>query len=106
MKGRVVGVEVGEKPGQALCEHGLAGARGAHEEQVVAAGRCDLEARPKLQGAVVALAAATGTDLSSAAGDPIKGKRVFVAGHRGMVGLALLNRLAREECTVITAPPT
>jgi GDP-L-fucose synthase len=27
----------------------------------------------------------------------LKGKTVFVAGHRGMVGPALMRRLAREE---------
>jgi GDP-L-fucose synthase len=31
------------------------------------------------------------------------GKRVFVAGHRGMVGSALVRRLASEGCTVLTA---
>jgi GDP-L-fucose synthase len=30
------------------------------------------------------------------------GKRVFVAGHRGMVGWALLRRLEQEDCTLIT----
>ena len=32
----------------------------------------------------------------------LKGKRVYVAGHRGMVGAALVRRLERESCTVIT----
>jgi len=32
----------------------------------------------------------------------LKGKRVFVAGHRGMVGAALARRLAREDCEVVT----
>jgi GDP-L-fucose synthase len=32
----------------------------------------------------------------------LKGKRVFVAGHRGMVGSALLRRLAQVDCTVLT----
>lgn len=36
----------------------------------------------------------------------LSGGRVFVAGDRGMVGQALLRRLAREECTVLTAPRT
>lgn len=31
------------------------------------------------------------------------GRRVYVAGHRGMVGSALVRRLARESCTVLTA---
>ena len=33
----------------------------------------------------------------------LAGKRVWVAGHRGMVGQALVRRLAREGCEVITA---
>jgi GDP-L-fucose synthase len=32
------------------------------------------------------------------------GKRVFVAGHRGMVGSAIMRRLAREDCEILTAP--
>ena len=34
----------------------------------------------------------------------LAGKRVFVAGHRGMVGSAVVRRLAQENCTVLTAP--
>jgi GDP-L-fucose synthase len=34
----------------------------------------------------------------------LTGKRVWVAGHGGMVGSALLRRLAGENCTLITAP--
>ena len=34
----------------------------------------------------------------------LAGRRVFVAGHRGMAGAALVRRLAREECTILTAP--
>lgn len=34
----------------------------------------------------------------------LKGKRVFVAGHKGMVGSALVRRLAAEDCEVLTAP--
>ncbi|MCC5995332.1 MAG: GDP-L-fucose synthase [Oceanicaulis sp.] len=33
----------------------------------------------------------------------MKGKRVYVAGHRGMVGSALVRRLTREDCEVVTA---
>jgi len=33
----------------------------------------------------------------------LAGKRVWVAGHRGMVGSALVRRLAGEDCEVITA---
>jgi GDP-L-fucose synthase len=36
--------------------------------------------------------------------DSLAGKRIFVAGHRGMVGSALVRRLAREGCEVLTAP--
>jgi hypothetical protein len=32
----------------------------------------------------------------------IEGRRVWVAGHRGMVGSALVRRLAREDCEVLT----
>jgi len=32
----------------------------------------------------------------------LKGKRVWVAGHRGMVGAALVRRLAQEDCEVMT----
>ena len=34
----------------------------------------------------------------------LAGKRVFVAGHRGMVGSALVRRLASERCMIVTAP--
>jgi GDP-L-fucose synthase len=34
---------------------------------------------------------------------PLAGKRVWVAGHRGMVGAAVARRLAFENCEVITA---
>ena len=33
----------------------------------------------------------------------LKGKRVWVAGHRGMVGSALVRRLADEDCTILVA---
>jgi GDP-L-fucose synthase len=33
----------------------------------------------------------------------LDGKRVFVAGHRGLVGSAIVRRLERENCTVLTA---
>ena len=33
----------------------------------------------------------------------LAGRRVFVAGHRGMAGAALVRRLAREDCVVLTA---
>jgi GDP-L-fucose synthase len=34
----------------------------------------------------------------------LKGKRVWVAGHRGMVGSAIVRRLASEDCEVLVAP--
>ena len=34
---------------------------------------------------------------------PLAGKRVWVAGHRGMVGSAIVRRLAKENCTILTA---
>jgi GDP-L-fucose synthase len=33
----------------------------------------------------------------------LTGKRVWVAGHRGMVGSALVRRLEREDCAIVTA---
>lgn len=38
-----------------------------------------------------------------AASFDLAGKRVFVAGHRGMAGAALLRRLAQERCEILTA---
>jgi GDP-L-fucose synthase len=37
---------------------------------------------------------------------PLSGKRVYVAGHLGMVGSALVRCLNRMECSVLTAPRT
>lgn len=34
----------------------------------------------------------------------LRNSRVYVAGHRGMVGSAIVRRLARENCEVLTAP--
>ncbi len=34
---------------------------------------------------------------------PLAGRRIFVAGHNGMVGGALIRRLQREQCVVVTA---
>ena len=36
----------------------------------------------------------------------LEGKRIYVAGHRGMVGSALCRRLARENCELITCERT
>jgi GDP-L-fucose synthase len=33
---------------------------------------------------------------------PLAGRKVYVAGHRGMVGSALVRRLADENCTILT----
>jgi GDP-L-fucose synthase len=35
---------------------------------------------------------------------PLEGKRVWIAGHRGMVGGALMRRLERENCELLTGP--
>ena len=35
---------------------------------------------------------------------PLNGKRIFVAGHRGMVGSALVRRLEKIECEILTVP--
>ncbi|WP_430396162.1 GDP-L-fucose synthase family protein [Ferrovibrio sp.] len=34
----------------------------------------------------------------------LKGKKVWVAGHRGMAGSALVRRLATEDCEILTVP--
>jgi GDP-L-fucose synthase len=34
---------------------------------------------------------------------PLKGKKVWVAGHRGMVGSAICRRLHHEQCDILTA---
>lgn len=34
---------------------------------------------------------------------PLAGKRVWVAGHRGMVGSAIVRRLEREDCEILVA---
>jgi GDP-L-fucose synthase len=33
---------------------------------------------------------------------PLEGRRVFIAGHRGMVGSALFRRLSDEDCEILT----
>jgi len=33
----------------------------------------------------------------------LAGKRIYVAGHKGMVGAAIVRRLARENCEILTA---
>lgn len=35
---------------------------------------------------------------------PLAGKRIYVAGHEGMVGQALVRRLGNEDCEIVTAP--
>jgi GDP-L-fucose synthase len=34
---------------------------------------------------------------------PLKGKRIWVAGHKGMVGSAVIRRLVAEDCEVLTS---
>ncbi len=41
---------------------------------------------------------------SAAAQFELAGKRIYVAGHGGMVGSAIVRRLAGEQCDVLTAP--
>ncbi|KPF62818.1 GDP-L-fucose synthase [Bosea sp. AAP35] len=41
--------------------------------------------------------------LAGGAGFDLTGKRIWVAGHRGMVGAALVRRLQSESCEVLTA---
>ena len=36
----------------------------------------------------------------------LEGKRVFLAGHKGMVGQALMRRLSQENCHIVTAERT
>lgn len=38
------------------------------------------------------------------AGYDLSGRRVWVAGQRGMVGSAIIRRLASEDCTILTEP--
>jgi len=43
-----------------------------------------------------------GLDNADKADFPLAGKRVWVAGHRGMVGSAIVRRLAGESCQILT----
>ena len=43
------------------------------------------------------------TAMPDAASYALAGRRVWVAGHRGLVGSALVRRLGREDCEIITA---
>jgi GDP-L-fucose synthase len=40
--------------------------------------------------------------MPSAASTALQGRRVFVAGHKGMVGSAIIRRLAKEDCEILT----
>src|SRR5262245_31326529 len=42
------------------------------------------------------------TDIPPTEGFELAGTRVWVAGHRGMVGSALVRRLAHEDCEIVT----
>jgi GDP-L-fucose synthase len=35
----------------------------------------------------------------------LAGKKIWVAGHKGMVGSAVVRRLESENCTVVVADP-
>lgn len=41
--------------------------------------------------------------MSAGRGYNLKGKRVYVAGHRGMAGSAILRRLQSEDCEIVAA---
>lgn len=41
--------------------------------------------------------------MTASQGFPLAGRRVYIAGHRGMAGSAIARRLASENCTVLTA---
>src|SRR5262245_36593543 len=47
--------------------------------------------------------AAKSAQIRSAVPYALEGKRVWVAGHRGMVGAALMRRLATEGCELLVA---
>ncbi|MDP7469095.1 MAG: GDP-L-fucose synthase, partial [Alphaproteobacteria bacterium] len=34
----------------------------------------------------------------------LEGRRIWVAGHGGMVGTAIVSRLESENCTILTVP--
>jgi GDP-L-fucose synthase len=40
--------------------------------------------------------------MTSRALFPLEGRCIFVAGHRGMVGSALVRRLEQQECRILT----
>jgi GDP-L-fucose synthase len=42
------------------------------------------------------------TEAKNTALFDLAGKRVYVAGHTGMVGAALVRRLSSESCTILT----
>ncbi len=42
------------------------------------------------------------SDAPPSDGFELTGKRVWVAGHRGMVGAAIVRRLAHEDCEILT----
>ena len=40
--------------------------------------------------------------LTAGVSEKLKGKRIWVAGHNGMVGSAVVRRLEHEDCEVLT----
>ena len=42
--------------------------------------------------------------MSTAPSYTLRSKRVWVAGHRGLVGSALVRRLQSEGCEIVAAP--
>ena len=81
-----------------------------HHDQLRRAGRGDGRGRPRCRSSARAATAWTepgsGGEASTMSNQHgprravyrLAGKRVWVAGHRGMVGSALVRRLAREDC--------
>src|SRR5258708_22333495 len=63
--------------------------RDAPQDEAVIFGRPFMTREPVLRGLPIPF------DLT--------GRRIFVAGHRGMVGAALVRRLKSERCEVLTA---
>ena len=42
--------------------------------------------------------------MATSKGYSLRNKKVWVAGHRGLVGSALVRRLQSEGCEILTAP--
>ena len=67
-------------------------------------GTAEMTAPPSASPAQAHRAGAQIMSGSAAAQFELAGKRIYVAGHGGMVGSAIVRRLAGEQCDVLTAP--